>query len=291
MFCRAAAQKEVPFDPHIFFWGEELNYSARLWTHGYDMYHINGRVMYHYWGRQRGKDSSKYRDMRHGSNRLSLARNRHLLGLEGATNPDALIDIEKYGLGTKRSLADYFEFYGVDLIASTVALHAQMGLWHAPEQAERKDPSKRPTIYVAIASYRDPEISPTIADMYENATYPDNIRVGVCLQRDKEKEPECGVISARMHQISVVELPYRASKGANWARGQALRMRQGEEYVLIIDSHMRFEKRWDEILLDMLERCPSEKPALSARLPNYNPPNKRSQHPDHLIRTRVRPPW
>jgi hypothetical protein len=37
------------------------------------------------------------------------------------------------------------------------------------------------TIFVQIASYRDPELIPTIYDCIENADFPENLRVQFCL--------------------------------------------------------------------------------------------------------------
>ena len=38
------------------------------------------------------------------------------------------------------------------------------------------------TIFVQIASYRDPDIKNTIQSMLDNAKYPDNLVVGICRQ-------------------------------------------------------------------------------------------------------------
>lgn len=287
MFARSAVFKEVPFDPHIFFWGEEINYSARLWTHGYDMYHVNRPVMYHHWNRRAAKDAREYRDHNEQRNRLSLMRNRHVLGLGAATDQEALIDIGKYSLGSARSLSDYFTFYGIDFITRTVQPHARQGLWHAPEKALQVE-NVQPRIFVAIASYRDPELSATVKDLFDKAAQPDLIRIGICLQRDPHTEEQCGIITDRRQQVGLLELDYRHSPGANWARVQALSMRKEEDYVLMVDSHMRFTQGWDDTLIEMLARCPAEKPVLSAYLPNYNPPDERMQHPGHLLRVRVR---
>ena len=47
------------------------------------------------------------------------------------------------------------------------------------------------SIYIQIASYRDPELSNTIEDCINNADSPDYLVFGICLQRDiKGKEQE-----------------------------------------------------------------------------------------------------
>ena len=44
------------------------------------------------------------------------------------------------------------------------------------------------TIFVQIASYRDPELCPTIKDMLDNAKYPENLRVCIAWQHSEEDE-------------------------------------------------------------------------------------------------------
>jgi hypothetical protein len=42
------------------------------------------------------------------------------------------------------------------------------------------------TIFVQIASFRDPELNPTIKNLLQNAKYPENIRFGICNQYNPE---------------------------------------------------------------------------------------------------------
>jgi len=44
---------EVPFDPHLdmMFVGEEILYSARLWTKGWDMYAPDMNLVWHHYNR------------------------------------------------------------------------------------------------------------------------------------------------------------------------------------------------------------------------------------------------
>lgn len=274
MFTHAQTLQEVPFDPHIFWWGEEINYSARLWTHGYDIYHLDRAVLYHYWDRNGGKES--YRDHSDKRNKKSLARNLHLFGIWPSQRRQIVQEIEKYSLGTVRSLADYFAFIGVNLRKGTIATHARLGHFH---------PLVRPKIFVAIASFRDPELGPTLHDMFTKAAHPERIFAGVCQQVQPAGDADCAV--APHKQVRIKQVDYRESEGANWARAQAVSMRADEEYILQIDSHMRFEQDWDEALIEMLERA-GEDAAISAYLPNYTPPDMRDQSPEHILRMCVR---
>ncbi|MBY0408419.1 MAG: hypothetical protein K2Q01_12075, partial [Rickettsiales bacterium] len=145
-----------------------------------------------------------------------------------------------------------------------------------------------PRIFVAMASYRDPEVQPTIVDLLRRAAQPGRIRVGVCVQNAPE-DVEWDVDEARFGgQVKVVRVKHTDTKGANWARVQALSLMEDEAYVLLIDSHMRFQEGWDEALLSMLSRCPAEKPVISGYVPNYEPPNHRFHHPQQLLRVRVK---
>ena len=39
--------KEVLYDPHYLFHGEEINLTVRAFTHGYDLFHPHKPVVYH----------------------------------------------------------------------------------------------------------------------------------------------------------------------------------------------------------------------------------------------------
>ncbi|MDX2074578.1 MAG: GlcNAc-transferase family protein [Alphaproteobacteria bacterium] len=282
MFTHAGTLEEVPFDPHVYFWGEELNYSARLWTHGYDIYHLDRPVLYHYWDRKGVKDQDQYRDHAARQNRLSLARNLHVLGFEPAEDAEALTHIERYPLGSARPLSDYFAFIGVDIMRGTIAPHARVGNF----TPKREKAGGRPRIFVAIASYRDPETQATVADLLARARYPDRVHVGICHQIHLYEDADCRFTPPP--QVTLRQVDCRKSRGANWARAEAMALHAGEEYILQIDSHMRFEPGWDEALIGMLARCPNAQAVISAYLPTYELPDKKDYSPYYVTRIRVR---
>lgn len=132
---------------------------------------------------------------------------------------------------------------------------------------------KRPSIFVQIASFRDPECQWTVKDLFEKAAHPERVFVGICWQFDAEADANCFIepspypMQTRVFQCDAVE-----SGGVGWARAKAQTLYRGEDYVLMIDSHMRFEPGWDETLLAMLALCDSPKPVLSAYPPGYDLP-------------------
>jgi hypothetical protein len=106
---------EVPYDPHIYFQGEEITLAVRLWTNGWDIFTPNRLVAYHdYTNRpdriRHWRDETDWVKL----NDRSLARVRHLLEIEVNQDSEVLTDIDKYGLGRQRSLAEFESFSNLD---------------------------------------------------------------------------------------------------------------------------------------------------------------------------------
>ena len=127
-------------------------------------------------------------------------------------------------------------------------------------------------IFVQIASYRDPELQPTLDDLYEKAKYPDKINVGICLQVMQDDGADCRVSDTDAYpgEIRIKEVNARESRGACWARVQTQALWDDEAYILQIDSHMRFMENWDETIVKTLSECPSDKAVLSCYPPGYS---------------------
>jgi hypothetical protein len=128
------------------------------------------------------------------------------------------------------------------------------------------------SIFVEIAAYRDPECVPTIRDLLAKAARPDLIDVGVCWQAlpaDQDMNPR----QLDDTRVCVNEVMATESRGVCWARHKAQMLWQGEEFVLQIDSHMRFVPEWDLVLMRQLQRCPSPRSVLSSFPLRYDPPD------------------
>lgn len=131
-----------------------------------------------------------------------------------------------------------------------------------------------PTIFVSIASYRDPDCQNTVRDLFEKATCPDRVFIGICLQVVPGEDGNCLVsLPERSGQLRIDEIPVWESRGACWARSRIQALWRGEDYFLQVDSHMRFVRGWDEKLIAMLAKCPSEKPVLSTYPLSFTPPD------------------
>lgn len=122
-------------------------------------------------------------------------------------------------------------------------------------------------IYVQIASYRDPQLIPTINSLIDNADNPDNIVIGIAWQHGQEEDIYPHLPKANYR---IIDIPYQESKGACWARRKLQLSYGGEPYTLMIDSHHRFVSGWDTKLLEMHAQL-GPKSIITTYLPSFNP--------------------
>lgn len=169
------------------------------------------------------------------------------------------------------------------------------------------------TIFVQIASYKDPQLIPTLVDLIENASCPENLKVVVAWQHDNsenldnfldaefdilgfgdtpitvldhEKISNVITINKNGCEILLLDIDYNSTKGACWARNKIQQFYSGETYTLQLDSHHRFVKNWDQISIEMLESLRSDsckKPLLTAYIPSFDP--------DKDPELRIKEPW
>ena len=129
------------------------------------------------------------------------------------------------------------------------------------------------TIFIQIASYRDPELIPTIRDCISNADFPENLKFCICWQKSEDEILDLYLKDPR---FIILSIPYKETKGCCWARNKIQQFYNGEKYTLQLDSHHRFIKGWDTILIDMLnvlQEKGNKKPIITAYVPSYNPEN------------------
>ena len=130
IFGLGKAFREVPYDPFLYFNGEEQTYAARLWTHGYNIYAPQKSIARHYYAdnpdlkRVRHREDNKRSD---NLTALSMARHKHLLGIENSDNDAVIRFLNRYWLGKERSLKDYEKFSWVCFKEQTVEEFAKKG--------------------------------------------------------------------------------------------------------------------------------------------------------------------
>lgn len=127
-FCKAEVVREVLYDPHIYFNGEEINYAVRLWTHGYNLYLPPHPFLYHDYGVDRGRrlhwsDNPQWQQ----AHARAMIRLRHLFGVSEENDPEALVEIERFGLGTKRTLAEWQMRHGIHFKHQLLSFNVKEG--------------------------------------------------------------------------------------------------------------------------------------------------------------------
>ena len=115
------------------------------------------------------------------------------------------------------------------------------------------------TIFVSIASYRDSECPVTLKDLYDKAKFPRRVFVGICQQNDPT-DSDCvsnliqGPLQQYSNNIKIMRIDHTQAKGPTYARYLCSTLHSGQKYYLQIDSHIRFVKDWDTILIDMINK-------------------------------------
>ncbi|MBK6005823.1 hypothetical protein JJB11_06920 [Ramlibacter ginsenosidimutans] len=116
LFAPGRITQDVPYDPWLYFHGEEQALALRLYTRGWDLFHMPALPVYHLYNEPGGSaparplhwDETQDAGRSHGWWELEQRARARLSALvDGA-------DLGVYGLGRERSLADFAAFSGID---------------------------------------------------------------------------------------------------------------------------------------------------------------------------------
>ena len=113
-FARRDFVERVPYDPELYFYGEESTLAARAFTHGFDLFHPGRTIAWHHYTRQgspRHWDHESKGGMTGGAwvkmQRQGVMKYHRIFCMLPHVS-------SKDGLGTKRKLSDYEAWAGVD---------------------------------------------------------------------------------------------------------------------------------------------------------------------------------
>lgn len=124
-FCEAYFLNELPYDPNLdyLFVGEEILHSIRFYTNGWDIYTPYENIIFHEYER---KDKPKiWTDNPYYSDLPAFNKVKYYIGMlqeKEKNNIEKYItnNIDKYSLGKVRSLQDYYNFAGIDIVNKKV---------------------------------------------------------------------------------------------------------------------------------------------------------------------------
>ncbi len=126
IFCSGRFIEDVPYDPYLYFHGEEQSLSVRAYTRGWDIFHPANVPLYHLYKPENTPLTTHHwhgdiDTQRSFHSRYLLERSSARLyalfcgsGLSGA-----------YGLGTIRSLDSFIEFSGIDYKTKVIRTPAE----------------------------------------------------------------------------------------------------------------------------------------------------------------------
>jgi hypothetical protein len=138
-------------------------------------------------------------------------------------------------------------------------------------------------IFIQIAAYRDPQLIPTVKDCIANAKWPENLVFCIAWQHSPDENID---ELKNLSNVKIIDIPYLESKGACWARNQIQQRYDDEEYTFQLDSHHRFVKDWDELVIGMYKQLQEKghaKPLLTGYIPSFDPDNDPA--------ARIETPW
>ena len=125
LFTLGKSIEDVPYDPFLYFSGEEHSLALRYWTSGYNIFHTREIPVYHHYGRD-------YRVTAWGDQ--GIEDRRPVKWWEHDVRSKQRLhqivtgqDLGVYGVGSKRSLQQYIKWTGIDYLTRTLYDKAKVG--------------------------------------------------------------------------------------------------------------------------------------------------------------------
>ncbi len=116
---------DVPYDPYLvfLFFAEEFLFSLRLWTNGYNLYSIEKPMATHDYSENPSRPRFwKDSKLLAGCKDKAMSRAEFFLGLREWKDVDKDFQVgEKYGAGKVRTVAQYYDFIGLNLAEKKAA--------------------------------------------------------------------------------------------------------------------------------------------------------------------------
>lgn len=126
LFAPGSFVEAFPYDPWFYFHGEEQALATRIFTHGWDIFHVPGLPVFHLYN---NPDAGAPPRPMHWDAAHEALRQRTWWSHEQRSRArlGALVRgqaLGVYGLGPVRSMADYASFCGIDYAARTLSERA-----------------------------------------------------------------------------------------------------------------------------------------------------------------------
>ncbi len=125
LFAPGCFVEEVPYDPELYFMGEEIAMTVRAFTHGYDLFHPTQTLVWHDYLRTNarkhwGDHTRENQIPRDWSERDAASKQKVQRLLLGET-------VSSFGLGSARTLSEYEAYAGISFYLQKAQLNTVRG--------------------------------------------------------------------------------------------------------------------------------------------------------------------
>ncbi|MEL7314761.1 MAG: GlcNAc-transferase family protein, partial [Cyanobacteria bacterium J06559_3] len=148
IFAPAQLLIDVPSDPVVYFGEEEVARSIRMWSHGWNIYIPPYPPVYHSFNTTGKKRPLHWKDNENWARlqKRGLLRYTALLSEESANKKAA------FGLGRVRSLQDFTDFCGIDLVGHQLGVKTSRNPEKTPTSVQTAKPSSENRQLNAVAA-------------------------------------------------------------------------------------------------------------------------------------------
>jgi hypothetical protein len=112
LFAAGSFVRDVPYDPELYFIGEEITLTVRAFTHGYDLFHPAEVIVWHEYTREH-RAHKHWTDHRHDQGVPVAWYELDRASLEKVQRFLAAPQVAPFGLGPSRTLAEYEAYAGL----------------------------------------------------------------------------------------------------------------------------------------------------------------------------------
>ena len=244
-FSFSEVHKQVKTDPELYFYGDELPMSIRLFTYGWNIYNMGECYIYHQYNRKDQRFSKVDNYQEKENNRFAK-----LLRLGNDSK-----DLGEFDLGNIRTLDEYMKYSGVDFKNRILYMNAEVGeienkdyigqLSYYQKQMLEENKQKNKKFEVLLIDLLG-DYTQCIKRCLKNARYKEKINfiVGTISNKDVYKEK---------YQIKEI---VKFNKGSTYCQILSSISKYVENsYIIIIDSSMSLLKDWDSYYSNWLLKC------------------------------------
>jgi Glycosyltransferase (GlcNAc) len=114
---------DVPWDPDLYFTGDEITLAVRAFTHGYDLFVPSRLVLWHAYSK--GKSRPKHWDD-HGEDGAAPWQSSEVTSRDKITRLLSEPWVGTFGLGSERTLAEYEDYAGISFRHRRVQRYTQL---------------------------------------------------------------------------------------------------------------------------------------------------------------------